>query len=241
MCLETTSSVFKKGDRVKISESAAFHDRIIQDTGSEIVTVLMGPEGSVFGGNYYFEETYYIVFGDHLTLVEEEKEVKTFKVGDRVRVLRNTYYDGTIDSSLDQGLVGKVGRIKYVSSVAINFPYGVEFEFGETEDFSADDLELESSVKVGDEIEFTILDGEVTLGGKVTKVVIEPVVTYVDNNGEEFTDALSVLSAAEDFEVVANEQESDEVETVVINGLVYDLAEVSERLQSIEPLDRVEE
>ena len=229
MCLEKTSQVFKKGDRVKISKQAAFHDRIIQDTGSEIVTVLHGLEGPVFGGNYYFEETHYIVFGDHLTLVEEEKEVKTFKVGDKVKVV---YEEGKHDEWFDSRFYEQIGRIKYISPMADLFPYGVEFEFGDTDDFSADDLEPVSLLKAGDLINYSIgKDYPIEVSARVVKVEVAPVVTLAYDIGEvtdQWTASLEDITSSEGFRIINEDaQESDEVETVVINGLVYDLAEVS--------------
>jgi len=171
-----------------------------------------------------------------------------FKIGQVVRVLRNVDEDGSPEY-LNQELIGKEGtivRIETYSEWEENnknpFPYTVQFSdesYGE-EDFADEDLEL--VIKVGDRVEFDRMSG-----GQVVGVETQTIVTYIaDRNpisyGMVFKTPVSEMQGEENFTVISGDNEDiaeeEESETVEINGYLYDLEDVLDRLDELTPIDR---
>ena len=129
---------FKVGDKVKVSNSW-------EGRSGEFGEITRRNVWGAYPWRVTFEDGIYESFKEEeLELVKEEEKVMTFKVGDRVRMIRNTY-----------GHRGKIGTLEKIDTSTM--PYCVVFDDGRKEwcyghEFKLLKEEKVMKFKVGDKV-----------------------------------------------------------------------------------------
>ena len=135
---EEASMKFKVGDKVKVSDSW-------RGNSGKVGTISRTDWGVMYKYRVEFEDADPESFKEEeLELVKEEEKVMKFKVGDRVRMIRNTY-----------GNIGKIGTLEKIDTSTM--PYYVVFDDGRKEwcyghEFKLLKEETTMSFKVGDKV-----------------------------------------------------------------------------------------